>query len=238
MTGGQGLHVLSAGAAKAVVLALAAELRETAGTGIAGTFDAAGAIRAQFVAGAPCDVLILPVAMLDALAGERRVDAASVASLGRVPTGIAVPAGEQAPSIVDADALRASLERAAALYCPDTERSTAGIHFMRMLRELGIDARVAAKVRAYANGAQAMAAMAAAALPRGGAIGCTQVTEILYTPGVTLVGPLPQPFELVTIYAVAVSAASRQIDSARRFAAQLAGDALRERRASSGFLQA
>ena len=238
MTGGQALHVLSAGAAKAIVLALAAELRETAGIHVAGTFDAAGAIRARFVAGAPCDVLILPAAMQDALAGERRVEGASVAQLGRVPTGIAVPAGEQAPSIADADALRATLERASALYCPDTERSTAGIHFVRMRREMGIDARVAARVRAYANGAEAMAAMAAAASAHGGAIGCTQVTEILYTPGVALIGPLPPPFELATIYAVAVSAASGQSDSARRFAAQLSGGAMRDLRASSGFLQA
>ena len=37
-----------------------------------------------------------------------------------------------------------------------------------------------------------------------GAVGCTQVTEILYTPGVDLVGPLPAEFTLATMYSVAV----------------------------------
>jgi molybdate transport system substrate-binding protein len=36
-----------------------------------------------------------------------------------------------------------------------------------------------------------------------GAIGCTQITEIRATSGVVLVGALPPPFELSTIYAVA-----------------------------------
>ena len=35
-------------------------------------------------------------------------------------------------------------------------------------------------------------------------LGCTQISEILYTPGVTLVGPLPTEFDLATVYSVAV----------------------------------
>ena len=35
-------------------------------------------------------------------------------------------------------------------------------------------------------------------------IGCTQVTEIKNTPGVTLAGLLPREFELATVYSVGV----------------------------------
>ena len=73
---------------------------------------------------------------------------------------------------------------------------------------MGIHATAAARIRDYANGAQAMAALAASRNHRERAIGCTQVTEILYTPGVTLVGVLPPPFELTTLYSVAVSSQS------------------------------
>jgi molybdate transport system substrate-binding protein len=236
VTAGETLRILSAGAAKAVVLALAQPFRATAGVEIVGTFDAAGTIRAQFLANACCDVLILPEAMQHALAGERLVDATSIASLGHVPTGIAVPHGQPAPPIADADALRASLLQASAVYCPDTERATAGIHFMNMLRAMGIDARVASKVRAYANGAQAMVAMASAPDGRG-AVGCTQATEILYTTGVALVGPLPAPFELSTSYAVAVAAASLRAVPARQFCSLVCGPSTRALREASGFLQ-
>lgn len=226
------LHVLSAGAAKAVVLALEEALRETA---IAGTFDAAGAIRARFLAGDACDVLVLPAAMLEALAAKRQVEPASMAALGRVPTGIAVVRGVPAPPIATAAALGESLERASALYCPDTVRATAGIHFVHMLREMEIHARVASRIRAYANGAEAMAALAATRDPA--AIGCTQVTEILYTPGVALAGPLPAPFDLSTTYAVAVAAAGADRSAARDFAARLAGEGTRALREASGFAQ-
>ena len=231
------LDVLSAGAAKAVVLALGAELHERDGTGIAGVFDAAGTIRARFVEGVPCDVLIQPAAMLDELTAQRRVDADSKATLGRVPTGIAVAAGAPAPAIGNVAALRASLAEASALYCPDTERSTAGLHFVRMLREMGIYSRVAGRIRDYANGAQAMAALAATS-SREQAIGCTQVTEILYTPGVTLVGALPAPFDLTTTYSAAVGVASRNPVIARRFVEMLTGSDARELRATGGFTQA
>jgi molybdate transport system substrate-binding protein len=229
----QTLHVLSAGAAAAVVLALAETLRDT--LGVFPTFDAAGSIRARFIAGEPCDVLILPAAMQDALVADRLVEHGSVASLGRAATGIAVRDGEPLPPIADAAGLRASLAAATALYCPDTERATAGIHFVGVLRELGIHDRVAPKIHAFANGARAMAALAAGG--SRGAIGCTQATEILCTPGVTLVGPLPAPFGLTTDYAAAVSAASAQPGHARDFVARLTGRDARKLREASGFLR-
>jgi molybdate transport system substrate-binding protein len=224
--------VLSAGAAKAVVLSLADERAARDGLRIAATFDAAGAIRARFLAGEPCDVVILPAAMLDALVDEAHIDGTTIAALGRVATAIAVPQGASLPAIGDANALREALAHASALYCPDIERSTAGIHFVRLLRDLGIHAAVAPRLRPYANGAQAMAAMVADAV--AGAIGCTQASEILYTPGAMLVGPLPPPFELATLYAAAV-AANGGHRGARTFVEQLTAPASRASRIAHGF---
>jgi molybdate transport system substrate-binding protein len=68
-----------------------------------------------------------------------------------------------------------------------------------------------------------------------GAIGCTQITEIRYTSGIALVGPLPAEFELATVYSVAVSAAARDPALARQFAAMLAGPDNRSLRESAGF---
>ena len=191
---GSGLRVLSAGAAKAVVQALAQSFRDDTGVAVTVTFDAAGSIRAQFAADLRTDIVILPDAMLDALAADHVVDAASIAPLGRVPTGVAVRRDAAAPAIGDAAALRTAFLQASALYCPDIERSTAGLHFIKMLAAMGIETQVRANVRAYANGATAMAAMAKPDAPLG-ALGCTQVTEILYTDGVALVGRRERPDE-------------------------------------------
>ena len=49
-----------------------------------------------------------------------------------------------------------------------------------------------------------------------GLVGCTQVTEILYTAGVQLVAVLPKEFELATVYTAAVctKAAQPQVTAA------------------------
>ena len=80
-----------------------------------------------------------------------------------MPTGVAVARGDPAPALADADALRASLLAAPALYCPDTIRATAGIHFAGVLRTLGIFETSMPKLHAYPNGARAMAALAESA---------------------------------------------------------------------------
>ena len=231
------LRVLSAGAAKALVEALGQSFREQDGIGVDAVFDAAGAIRAAFEATPDADVVILPDAMLRALADQGRIIRASVAALGTVPTGIAVPRGAANVDVASVAALRAALLGASALYCPDVERATAGIHFVGMLRAMGIYDEVSPRLRPYANGATAMAALASRDAADG-AIGCTQVTEILYTRGVRLVGSLPHPYALTTTYAAAVPTAALHPDHARRFASLLTGAATQPLREASGFMAA
>ena len=231
---GESLRVLSAGAAKAVVTALAGTFNDARGIAATATFDAAGTIRTHLLAGDPCDVVVLPKPMLQVLADDGIVERASIATLGRVPTSIAVPDGAALPAIADSASLRVTLERASALHCPDLARATAGIHFLRMLHDLGIHDRVASRIRAHPNGAAAMAAMATAG--DSAAVGCTQASEILYTPGVTLVGPLPEPFALATDYQAAVAAASDRVSAAREFCAMLGGSQSGILRRRSGFL--
>jgi molybdate transport system substrate-binding protein len=228
------LVVLSAGAAKGVVEALQPGFRDEAGVDVAGTFGAVGAIREQFVANDACDVLILTAAMLEELADEGRIVRATIAPLGRVLTGIAVRSGEPHPAIDSAPALRACFAQARSLYCPDPERATAGIHFVKVLRELGLWPDCAPRLAAYPSGAIAMRALAETTGP--GAVGCTQVTEILYTPGVDLVGPLPAEFTLATTYSIAVGARAPQPALARRFAGLVAGPATQKLRQRGGFI--
>jgi len=227
------LHVLSAGAAQGLVLALQEDFRAATGASVAGTFGAVGAIRAKLLAGEPCDVVILTAALIAELEREGRVVDATSAPLGRVRTGVAVRAGEPLPDIADGAALRGALLAASGICFPDPELATAGIHFVNVLTQLGIRAEVAPRLRPYPNGATAMRELARATEP--GLIGCTQITEIRYTPGVVLVGPLPAGFELATVYTAAVCSAAREPALARCFAAMLASPAVRTQRESAGF---
>jgi molybdate transport system substrate-binding protein len=75
-----------------------------------------------------------------------------------------------------------------------------------VLRRLGLHDRLAHRFATFPSGAVAMRELAASSddVP----IGCTQVTEILYTDGVRLAGVLPSEFELATGYTAAVAARS------------------------------
>lgn len=227
------LVLLSAGAAKGLVEGIAADFRNETGTAIRGQFGAVGAMREKLLAGEACDAFVSTAAMLEALERDGRIVAASVAPIGRVRTGIAVRAGEPKPDVTTADALAARLREARAIYVPDTERATAGIHFVRVLDRLGLLAQLAGKLRAYPNGATAMQMLAREGPP--GAIGCTQVTEILYTRGVALAGLLPSEFELATVYSAGVCADAASPSLASAFVAWVAGTRSADLRRAGGF---
>ena len=59
-------------------------------------------------------------------------------------------------------------------------------------------------------------------------IGCTQETEINYTPGVELVGSLPKEFELSTDYALAICTRAQRPELAERLSGLLCGEATAE----------
>lgn len=221
--------IISAGAAKGLVEAVAAQQ----GLALDAAFGAVGAMKAKLLSGAACEVLILTQVLLEDLAASGEVDAATICPLGWVHTGIAVPAGAPHPPIGDGGALARALGSASAIYLPDPQLATAGIHFAKVLERLGIAAAVSGRLRPFPNGATAMRAMA----DSGDlfAVGCTQATEILYTPGVELVGLLPEGFGLATLYSAAVATRSRDAAAARALIAQLAGPETEARRRQGGF---
>lgn len=214
------LKVLSGGAAQGLVHALAPKFKTETGCDVDGTFGAVGAMRETLLAGAPTDIVILTKALVNDLEGAGQVAAGSAIDIGVVRTAIAVRQGDPVPPIGDAAAVRSALLAADGIYVPDLKLSTAGIHFAGMLGSLGIRAQVDKHLRVFPSGNIAMRELASAG---GRPIGCTQVTEILNTPGVALVGPLPQTLELATVYTAGICKRSGLADLAQRFATLLAG---------------
>ena len=207
--------------------------RVASGAEIDATFGAVGALLEKLRTGERCDVVILTAAMIANLGKSAQLAPGTSAPLGRVRTGVAVRAGEPSPRIADRTELSAAFRAATTIFVPDTTRSTAGIHIAGVIDRLGIADEVAARLSVHPNGATAMRALAAATTR--GAIGCTQITEIRYTPGVTLVGALPKEFELATVYAVAAIATARDAALARQFAQMIAAPEHRALREKAGF---
>jgi molybdate transport system substrate-binding protein len=228
------LNFLCAGAAQGLVGALQQRFAAETGATLQGRFGAVGAMKEALLAGEPCDVMIVTAAMIDALCSEGRLRADSRRALGRVFTGVAVCEGVPPPDVSSPAALKATLLAADSLWFPDPVRATAGIHFANVMRELGIHDELQPRFRTFPAGAIAMREMAASRSP--GALGCTQVTEIEYTPGVTLAGVLPAPFELATVYSAALATQAADAALAQQFVERVCGpDSLQLRRAG-GFV--
>jgi molybdate transport system substrate-binding protein len=226
------LHLLCAGAAQGLVKALQARFQTEAGADIEGRFGAVGAMTEALLGGQACDVMVVTQAMIDSLVADGRLRAGSSAALGRVRTGVAVKQGEALPDVATPEGLKAALLAASAIYFPDPLRATAGIHFANVMRELGIHDALQPCFRTFPNGATAMREMAAC--NEAGLIGCTQVSEILYSPGVALVDALPKRFELATVYTAAVSAGAADPALAARFIGLLTGPDAQPLRAGGG----
>jgi len=229
------LNVLCAGAVKGLVLALQGGFESATGLRLHATFGAVGAIRDVLRSGAPCDVFIATDAMIGSLQANGEMRAATARAIGRVQTAVAVKASAPRPAIDNAESLKAALLAASAIYFPDATLSTAGAHVAAILERLALRDALASRLRMFANGATAMRELAGADEQ---AIGCTQATEIRYTPGLALVGPLPAPFALATVYSAAVASQARDDEGALRFIDLLSGSASAELRRDGGFDEA
>lgn len=229
---GRTLRILSGGAAQGLVSRLQADFEQKHDCRIEGSFGAVGAMKDKLLGGAPCDLLILTQALIAELAAQGRADAASATPVGLVKTGVALKKDHAPVAIRTPGDLKALLQAAPAIYFPDPAKATAGIHFMKVLQSLGL-AGDAGRLKTFPNGATAMAALAQDGEAQ--AVGCTQVTEILITPGVRLTGLLPAPHELVTTYTAAVATAAQEPELARALLRELTADGSSETRRHCGF---
>jgi molybdate transport system substrate-binding protein len=230
------VNILSGGAAQGLVAALAPTFKALTGFGIEGEFGAVGAMADKLRAGTPTDIVVLTAALIAKLAAEKLVVPASISDVGLVETAMAVRSGDAKVSVGDADALRAALLAADAIFVPDTKVSTAGIHIAKILQQLGIAGEVATRLRIFPNGATAMRHLAASDTARP--VGCTQSTEIISTEGVMLSGSLPPGCELSTMYTAAVTTRAAAAPEAQRLIDLLIGADQREARTRAGFLDA
>lgn len=206
------LCLLSGGAAFGLVSHIRKDFEARNHCCITGEFGAVGMMKDKLLAGEACDVIILSRKLIDQLARDARVIRESIRDLGVVSTGTAVIEGEAPPVITDEASLAKALLAASGVYVPDMSKSTAGIHMKSVFERLQVFDRIKERIQEFPNGATAMKAMASKAAPHS--LGCTQLTEIMATPGVTVVAALPKSCALDTVYTVAIPSASGQVDLA------------------------
>jgi len=128
--------------------------------------------------------------------------------LARSSIGVVVRAGSPVPDVSTVDALRRALLAAPSIAYSD---SASGIYIEHeMFRKMGIEDQVRGRARMIP------AEPVGAVVARGeAAIGFQQISELKPIKGITLVGPVPAPEQMATVFSAGVLATSTHKDAAR-----------------------
>ncbi len=213
------IKVLSAGAYKAVVVALAPEFEQRTGHRIVVDNDTAGALARRVEGGEAFDLLVVTPAVIEQLAKAGKVAAAPPTRLARVAIGVAVKQGAPKPDIGSVAAFRQTvLDAKRVAYIDPKAGGSSGIYLGKLWETMGIAAQVAPKAVLVPGG------LVAQRLVTGEAdLAIHQISEILAVPGVVLVGPIPAEIQNYTSYAGALSATPRDAAAAQALLLFLAG---------------
>lgn len=221
--------VFAAGAVKHAVEELLETLHAAGGPVPVPAFDTVGTLRDRILGGDRPEVALLSAAAIAAIAARGLVAADGSADVGRTGVGLAAPAGRPAPDISTVEAFRAALLAAESIAYADPARgATAGRHVQGVIERLGLSDALRPKLRLVPFGVEGINLVSRGEV----ALAFSQATEIIDRPGVQLVGLLPDPLQLWTVYRAAII---RDNEEARRLLALFTGDRARAAFARIGF---
>jgi molybdate transport system substrate-binding protein len=209
------VKVMSSGGLKAVIGGIADAFARASGRKLTPVFGPPAAIKARIENGEAVDVAVLTAPLIDALVGQGKLAAAT--ELARSGLGIAVRAGAPKPDIGSVEAFRRTLLAAKSIVATDPAAGGAsGIHFAKVIEQLGIADAVKAKTRLNSGSYNAEF------VARGEAeLAIQQISEILPVKGAELVGPLPAGVQVTTVFKAAIGTSAGEPAAAQELIAFL-----------------
>lgn len=211
------LKVLSAGAVKRGVARVAAAFEQDSGHKVEIEFTPVPEVRRRMAAGETADLVVASPAVLDDLAAQGRIDAASRGFLGRSRVGVVIHADAPVPPLPDAAAVRALLLGASHVV---RNEGSSGVYAEKLFEKLGL-AAAGANIVVVKTGSEIMRYVADHP-PR--AVGLAQISELMVMIdkgcAVRLAAPLPDEIQNMTHYdaAATTGAPAAAVELAKRLA--------------------
>ncbi len=227
-SGAAEIRVLSANAAQLPERELAAEFTKETGHQVSFTFGSPGTIQQKVAAGEIFDLLVMPIAAIEALDKAGKLLPGSRRALARVGIGVAMREGAPKPDLSTPEAFRKTLLDARSItYSDSSTGGLSGLSVEKMLAKLGIAEAVKAKAILRSDGQQLIADGKAE-------IGLYNVSEIPRAKGVVLAGPAPAAAQVYIEYDAAVPATNGSPEPALAFLKFLSRPAARARWEAAG----
>lgn len=202
-------------ATRQVLGELAAAWGERSGCGV--TIESVGGVDAakRVQAGEAFDAVFLASDAIDRLIASGHVVAGSRVDLVNSGVAIAVRAGAPRPDVASEEALKRAV-----LAAPTIGYSTgpSGTALLKLFERWGILAQLEGRLVQARPGIPVGASVASGEV----ALGFQQRSELIHLPGIDVIGAMPAPVQIDTIFSGGVCAASRQGDAVRRLLAFMA----------------
>lgn len=180
------------------------------------TTDIAIRMVRRIQAGEPFDFLVAAPGHIDELIKEGRILAETRTNLARSGIGVQVRAGARKPDISSVETFKqALLDARSVAYLKEGQ---SGVYLSGLIERLGIAEAIRSKVTRPDTD------IVSELVARGEVeLGIVVITQILTTPGVELVGPLPPELQSYITFTAGVSTTSRAPGAAKELMSFLAG---------------
>jgi molybdate transport system substrate-binding protein len=209
------IRVISSMATRQVLAELAGAWEQRAGC-VARIESVGGVDAARRVqAGEPFDAVVLASDAIDKLVESGAVIAGSKVDLVRSPVAVAVRAGAPQPDITTQESLRRAVLSAGRI---GYSTGPSGTALMRLFERWGIADEVQPRLVQAPPGVPVGSLVASGEV----ALGFQQLSELIHLEGIAIVGPLPDPVQIITTFSGALCAGSSQAEAVRRMLAFMA----------------
>lgn len=225
------VKVISAGAVRGVVGGMIEDYSRSTGHKFDFTVGPTGLLRDTIASGKPADLIIASAPLMAELEKTGKMMPGSRVDIGRLGLGVVVRAGSPLPDISTPEAVKQALVNARTIAYTDPKLGgTSVLHLMKFAEIMGIKDEVIRKGVPATGGNDAATKVAD---------GKADITVILmsevHAKEARLVGPLPEPIQLWTVYSAAIPVSSAEPGHARAFIAALTAPAMRERWIKAGW---
>ena len=169
-------------------------------------------------AGEPFDFLVAAPGQIDELIKEGRIVSATRTDLARSGIGVQVRTGARKPDITSVETFKQALLDAKSIAY--LKEGQSGVYLSGMIERLGIAEAIRSKVTRPDTD------IVSELVARGDVeLGMVVITQILTTPGVELVGPLPPEIQSYITFTAGVGTSSREPGAAKDLMGVLTGPA-------------
>lgn len=208
------IRLLSAAAMQSVFKEITPEFERLSGHKLLITYATIGGVNEKIFSGVQADFVIGSSLSMPALVQHGMIDGESLTSVCKTGIGVVVAAGTVMPRINSVRAFRLALLAATRIVYADPARGgAAGIHVAKVIELMGLTDQLAPRVKLAAGGDVTEVTLGLG----DGAVGITQVSEIVGKPGASFLGALPVKIQNYTAFVGGTPVGARPSDAVAAF---------------------